>query len=121
MLFAAIGTRHGGDVNNFNIPDYRGRFLRGTDGGVGRDPDRASRSAMNAGGNTGDNVGSIQGDQFRTHNHAVGQNLQRFDNGGPWDDWSQIVTVGQQNIVTVSTGGSETRPINANVIFCIKI
>jgi len=40
-LFSVIGTTHGsGDGSNtFNIPDYRGRFLRGVDGGTGRDPD----------------------------------------------------------------------------------
>jgi len=62
-LFAAIGTAHGtGDGSTtFHLPDYRGRFLRGVDSAVGRDPDRASRIAANTGGNTGDNVGSVQG------------------------------------------------------------
>ena len=64
-LFNAIGTAHGyGDnvptTGTFNLPDYRGRFIRGVDGAVTRDPDRAGRTAANTGGNTGDNVGSIQ-------------------------------------------------------------
>lgn len=42
-LFAAIGTTYGSvDSNSFNVPDYRGVFLRGFDaiGGVARDMDR---------------------------------------------------------------------------------
>lgn len=63
-LFAAIASAHGsGDGSTtFNLPDYRGRIIRGRDGGIARDPDRASRTAANAGGNTGDNVGSVQGE-----------------------------------------------------------
>jgi len=62
-LFAAIGTAHGsGDGSTtFNLPDYRGRFLRGIDAGEGRDPDVITRTAMNPGGNLSDNVGSVQG------------------------------------------------------------
>jgi len=72
-LFAAIGTTWGnGDGSTtFHLPDLRGRFLRGRDGGVGRDPDRATRTASNPGGNTGDNVGSVQGHGYKTHNHGV--------------------------------------------------
>lgn len=61
-LFTAIGTKHGqGDASTtFNLPDYRGRFLRGFDNGTARDPDAASRTAMALGGATGDGVGSVQ-------------------------------------------------------------
>ena len=39
-LFAAIGSVYGAaDGNSFNVPDYRGTFLRGRDGGRGKDPD----------------------------------------------------------------------------------
>jgi microcystin-dependent protein len=73
-LFAVIGTAHGtGDGSTtFNLPDYRGRFIRGVAGGSTLDQDRASRTAMATGGNTGDNVGSIQGHAFQQHLHAKG-------------------------------------------------
>lgn len=66
-LFTALGISHGqGDgVNTFNLPDYRGVFLRGVDGGAGRDPDASSRTALQAGGNTGDAVGSYQEDALQ--------------------------------------------------------
>lgn len=71
-LFAVLGVTHGqGDGSTtFNLPDYRGRFLRGVDGGTGRDADAAGRTAMGTGGNTGDNVGSVQGHAFQTHTHT---------------------------------------------------
>lgn len=62
-LFAEIGTAHGGGDGSttFHLPDYRGRLLRGVDQAAGRDPESASRTAMAAGGNTGNAVGSVQG------------------------------------------------------------
>lgn len=61
-LFTVLGSSHGaGDGSEtFNLPDYRGRFIRGVDGGTGRDPDSLSRQTMNTGGNSGALVGSIQ-------------------------------------------------------------
>jgi microcystin-dependent protein len=60
-LFTAIGTAYGTvDGTHFNVPDLRGQFLRGRDGGAGVDPDRTTRTALKTGGATGDNVGSAQ-------------------------------------------------------------
>lgn len=62
-LFAVIGTSHGvGDgQTTFNLPDYRGRFLRGVAHGLeARDPDVSRRTESAPGGNVRDAVGSVQ-------------------------------------------------------------
>jgi phage-related tail fiber protein len=93
-LFTAVTTVHGGGdgVATFNLPDLRGRFLRGVDNNAGRDPEASSRVAPQIGvstvtggiGNAGDQVGSIEdwstglpATEFTTnstgsHNHGGG-------------------------------------------------
>ncbi len=72
-LFKAIGVSFGAgdDQTTFHLPDMRGRFPRGVDHGQGRDHDAGSREPAAPGGNTGDNVGSLQKDQFGRHNHRL--------------------------------------------------
>lgn len=119
-LYAVVGNRHGsGDGSTtFRLPNYRGLFLRGRANGSGNDPDRASRIAMNAGGATGDNVGSYQADEFKTHNHIMeigygGSNsASRASGAGS--------SVYQNDDATNSNGGNETRPKNAYVNYIIK-
>lgn len=67
-LYSAIGVcwGNGDGSTTFNLPDMRGMFLRGVAGESGNDPDAASRIVLNDnGGNTGNNVGSYQGDAIR--------------------------------------------------------
>lgn len=121
-LFSAIGTSHGYGNNSstFNLPDYRGRFLRGVDGTANNDPDKASRTAMNTGGATGNNVGSVQGHQTASHNHVF-SNYGLIAAGGG-DKSAPVYSGGAPNIYTdPSSGGNETRPKNANVNYIIKI
>ncbi len=118
-LFAVIGTLHGSGDNatTFNLPDYRGRFLRGWDHGIARDPDKASRAAMNTGGAGGDRVGSVQADAFKSHNHEVGALIS----GGAYNVQAYNASSGGlHNWFTLNNGGNETRPINAGVMYCIK-
>lgn len=117
-LFAVIGIAHGSGNggSTFNLPDYRGRFLRGLDGTAGRDPD-ATRTAMAAGGNTGDAVGSVQGHQVQSHNHSYNNSVTPVSvQGGS----NYVIQADNVSAVTSSTGGNETRPINAYVNYCIK-
>ena len=70
-LFAAIGTQWGAaNATEFNLPDLRGMFLRGKDGGRGADDDRNSRSAPYPGGATGDAVGTYEGPSVQSHGHS---------------------------------------------------
>jgi microcystin-dependent protein len=142
-LFAAIGTSHGSGngFTTFHLPDYRGRFLRGVDDPTGmdpasRDPDAASRTAMNAGGATGGDVGSVQSDDFANHSHLRNY-WNNVGSGGLTNrNYHEILpsvlglpttpvftnsgySVGE--LATTGAGGSsETRPENAYVNFIIK-
>jgi len=71
QLHGVIGTAFGGDgaAGTFRLPDLRGRFARGVDGGAGHDPDAGQRRAPAAGGASGDRVGSLQLDAFQGHEH----------------------------------------------------
>ena len=121
-LFDAIGISFGaGDqTNTFNLPDLRGRFLRGVDNGVGNDPDAKERVASNKGGNAGDAVGSLQPDALRAHSHSY----TYYDNpesahGGAGSSYKNLQ--GHTSIVeTQKTGGNETRPTNIYVNWIIK-
>ena len=122
-LYAAIGINFGGSNGNFNVPDLRGRFLRGWSNGTGRDPDAASRYGEYTGQTGGDKIGSIQGDQLKSHNHYITRTVVD-GNTDAWFDWysGRASTedghwAGQY---TESTGGNETRPINVSVNYIIK-
>lgn len=118
-LFAVIGTRYG-DGNGettFNLPDYRGYFLRGWDNGAGNDPDAATR-ADRGDGTTGDHVGTIQDDEVGPHTHNYTSPIGAgADDGGP----SNLDLYPDLNAaITTTNAGDETRPINKSVLFVIK-
>lgn len=118
-LFAAIGIAHGqgNGTTTFHLPDCRGMFLRGVSGTSFMDPDANSRLQKQAGGNMGNNVGSIQGDAFRTHTHAITR-YNSTDDGSYIDAGAGNGSSGNTN--TQATGGSETRPVNIYVHYIIK-
>ena len=131
-LFAAIGTVWGtADGTHFNLPDMRGRFMRGHDDGKGTDPDAASRTASNTGGETGDKVGTVQDHEMDEHTHiqdahkhtvfvivcdptADSGTTKRPVSGG-------ILDTSETTATNQNTGGNETRPVNACVNYIIKI
>jgi microcystin-dependent protein len=120
-LFAAIGIAHGqGDgTTTFNLPDYRGKFLRSVDGGAGNDPDTSSRTAMAIGGNSGDAVGSVQGHQFASHNHTAYHATVGSGNDSAISGFGTGRTT-PTDFQSQYAGGNETRPINAYVYYAIK-
>jgi len=130
----------GNGSTTVNLPDMRGRFLRGADintnvAASGRDPDGASRTAMNSGGNTSVLLpGSIQGSQFTSHNHTIwGNNAGNVSAGNRFIMIASLADpIGTDGIANAgdamrdignvqNAGGSETRPINANVSYFIKV
>ncbi len=69
-LSDVVGTAFGtSSSSRFNVPDLRGRFVRGVDNGTGKDPDAKSRAHSAPGGNQGDKVGSVQEDAMQLHKH----------------------------------------------------
>lgn len=85
-LYAALDTIHGAGysidgqkVGDFNLPDLRGRFLRGVDldqtgRSSGQDPEAASREQPRFGnvrsGHSGNAVGTYQPDAMQSHKHV---------------------------------------------------
>jgi microcystin-dependent protein len=128
-LWAAIGTSCGaGDSSTtFNLPDLRGVFLRGVNGlrsDSFADPDaNTQRTSIFTGGNTGNAVGSYQGDEFASHSHAQYVTANSGSGTGIRQDWAgDIPALGAypQGINTGGAGGNETRPKNAYVNYIIK-
>lgn len=140
-LFANIGVAHGsGDGSTtFRLPDYRGRFLRGVDGSASLDPNKATRTAMAAGGNTGNNVGSVQGSataapttSFTTnttgaHTHTMmrsnsggGGGVSIGDNSALGQSATSTSSAGDHSH-TITGGDAESRPKNAYVNYIIKV
>jgi microcystin-dependent protein len=134
-LFAVYNTKYGpGDGSTtFNLPDYRGYFLRGQDGGAGTDPDAASRTDRGD-GTTGDNVGTKQERATESHTHtgttaSNGAHTHTYTQpqGGTGGDGGAAVVETSGSASTSSdgahthtftsdaTGGNETRPKNIYV------
>ena len=134
-LYGVVGNTWGrGDAaTTFNLPDQRGRFLRGVDGGAGHDPDAAMRISINDGGNMGDAVGSLQRDAMQGHAHATDQLLlvgntdaQGTARIAKSDQPSVPFRITTNALISDGAHGvpqisGETRPQNASVNYIIKI
>lgn len=137
-LFASIGTIHGsGDgTTTFALPDYRGRFIRGADnmgtGAAGRDPNAATRTASNSGGNTGNNVGSVQSDAMQLMTGTISSARANFGTqSGVFVGPTRSGEYGRGEVTTdgridfdnsrVARTSSENRPQNAYVFYIIKV
>lgn len=111
------------------LPDLRGVFLRGTSyeaSDTFSDPETNDRTNRNPDGNTGNKVGSFQGDETGPHDHSYQDKS--------WPVRTQVATAGNQWVVNTESGtppatesitgtyaGGESRPKNANVNFIIRV
>jgi microcystin-dependent protein len=102
-----IGTTYGtgNGSTTFTLPDLRGYFVRG--------------AGTNSDGVAAGTFGAKQTDDFKSHTHT--------DNGGyianeydysPGEAHPALRR--SLNIVTGATGGTETRPRNIAMLYCIK-
>ena len=129
-LFAAIGTTFGAGngKTTFNLPDLRGEFVRGWDGGRDIDPGRA--------------FGSAQGDAIRNITGSIDTGInsghQLFDEATAtgalaisqrrWKAWTSDTQDGRNNpsafdfdASRVVPTATENRPRNIALLACIKI
>jgi microcystin-dependent protein len=106
-LFAAIGYTYGGSGSSFNLPDLRGYFVRGW--GV------AGQNGANSDGTASGTFGAKQEDAFKAHTHTV-DNIVLVSGVGAGQGG-----VGRSSANSGSTGGTETRPKNIAMLYCIKI
>jgi microcystin-dependent protein len=94
LLFAVIGANYGaGDgVNTFNLPDMRGEFARGFDGGRGVDSGRT--------------LGVPQADGMRQHNHTASSGINSVGHTHPFSDTTS----------TTSSAGAHTHPMGGSTV-----
>jgi hypothetical protein len=121
-LYSVVGTAYGdgkdangNKVGDFNLPDYRGYFLRGLDSGARRDPEWQRA------------IGSKQGDDIKPHRHVIGL--------GGADSTTMVPGGGTQRLphfvgdgfnagppkMTDSAGNAESRPLNVAVYYLIRV
>lgn len=113
-LAAYLGTTYntGGEpAGYFRLPDYRGEFLRGWDHGRGVDAGRA--------------IGTWQDSENKSHTHAsdLGESWRFLaTDGGGGSGLTGAATATRVNYGSrlAASGGSESRPRNLSVMWCIK-
>lgn len=119
-LFNAIGVNSGEpDSTHFNLPDYRGMFLRGASLTSGNDPDAAKRTAAATGGNTGDKVGTLQQDELLRHKHSLSTSAT-CGNACAFNTTIASSDTSANSPASNGTDGLETRPRNIAVNYLIK-
>ena len=123
-LFAVIGTTWGSaDSANFNLPDLRGAFLRG----VGTSSVFTQDSTTTLAG--------VQDDQFQNHRHSIWSSISGATGTGSGAVNYAATSPGTFQYYTYNSqmnesnhpqgdgaprNGTETRPNNIGVTFCIK-
>lgn len=105
-LYAAISTTFGGGngTTTFNLPDLRGEFIRGYDNGRGVDLNRE--------------FGSWQTDDFKSHRHSISPTVVSDSGSSIQGPHNSSDGTGVSN--TNYAGGTETRPRNIALLYCIR-
>lgn len=123
-LFKVCGYTYGGSNGTFNLPDYRGYFLRGLAVNDTQDPGFGNRTAAING--VTDGVGSTQLCMVQTHEHGYtdypGQPVNIGDApGASLVSAKATFTTGlyTDDSGTTSLTGEETRPKNIYVNYLI--
>ncbi len=141
-LFAAIGTTWGtGDGSTtFNVPDFRGAFLRGTGS-------HGTQNMANGNDYAGPSVGSFENDKVQRHTGSWNTsspghmgNVKIYEgigspevagtqsavtpanqgSGQRFQNTSGASSSGYSKMIVDIGDGPETRPFNAGVLYCIK-
>jgi hypothetical protein len=143
-LFAAIGTNYGAGTDSsgakvaqrdFNLPNYQGYFLRGVD--PTKSIDKGPRSLGGGIGSREDFATALPKEPFRTatdgaHQHALDLEIRAgrqdgrvgntvanpYQPGGPHKTTANDGA--HQHTVTLG-GDAETRPVNMNVNWIIRV
>jgi len=144
-LFAVVGSTYGAGngSSTFNLPDLRGEFVRGWDDARGVDATRAIGTAQ------GESYlshahgiydpGHTHGAADAGHQHAISNSatdnlsggaavktISYFDTtgagSGSFTGYAQITVYGAGTGITgtAAAGGTETRPRNVALLYCIK-
>lgn len=122
-LFQVVGTQWGAaDGTSFNVPDLRGKFLRGMAPSGGADPDCATRAPAGPDAQGGcDKPGTDQAQQLGAHTHDVyGVNINGFSSGSGSQFYGFGVAPANHVTSNAAVQTSESRPLNAAVNYIVK-
>jgi hypothetical protein len=128
-LFKSIGTTYGDgrDSNSnkipgmdFNLPDYRGFFLRGMT--ADDQIDRGLHERKNVSGTPDPGVGSVEADETGPHAHDLLYDANGYNNGSPTMLFDLAPTAHLMGVVkgTKQNSGLESRPKNKTAYFIIR-
>jgi len=109
-LWTALGTTsspygQGDGSTTFNLPDLRGYFVRG--------------SGTNSDGTASGTFAAKQADELKSHTHTM--YIHPATANGTSTNAARFNDIGFGSGITQATGGTETRPKNIAMLYCIKI
>ena len=121
LAFCDGTTGTGGGTGKFNLPDFRGFFMRGMlhTASSTRAPDSSTRTALYTGGSVGGNIGSYEAHALQEHTHGYYRiDTHHFGQSGSANpEFESVVQSTGANGANVST---ETRPTNIYVEYIIR-